>query len=50
MLRYARLLAATPEKGLRAHVGAVADANTPLPNIDMAIRLLLELFKYPVTV
>ncbi len=50
MLRFAGLLAKTPEKGLRAATGIVADANTPLTNIDMANRLVFELFKYPVTV
>jgi hypothetical protein len=49
-LRYARLLAATPEKGLRAQTSVVVDANTPLPNIDMAMRMTHEMFKYPVTV
>jgi len=49
-LRYARLLAAAPEKGLRAATSVVVDANTPLPSIDMAVKMTLEMFKYPVTV
>lgn len=50
LLRYASLLAKSPERGLRAFVGGAADANTPLQNLDMMTRLLFEIFKYPVTV
>jgi hypothetical protein len=51
LMRYVTLAAKTPEKGLRTRIGPGAvDIQTPLPHIDIAIRLFRELCKYPVTV
>jgi hypothetical protein len=51
IMRWVNLAAKTPEKGLRWSMGAPAfDVETPLPNIDIMIRLFYELGKYPVTV
>jgi len=51
LMRYVTCAAKTPEKGLRLRMGSPAfDIETPLPHIDIMIRLCRELGKYPVTV